>query len=765
MESRFISVIIPSLNRAQAVVDVVGDFLKQDYPAFEVIVVDQRKEESARLAEIARHDPRLRVIRTEIVGTCHARNLGVEAAEGEIVLFSDDDNRIERRYFLTSHAKAYDDPSIGGVGGRVVDKNVNLNREQSGPVCTVTKTGRIYPNATSRQRQFINAPRGGNMSFRKEVVRQVGGFDETFRGNAMREETDFSLRVVRAGWKILYEPEAENVHLALPAGTRSVDRLAWYEDFFFNEMMFFRKHFPGRYLPFLFFRKLRPILACIGYYGRFRPRAFQAVWRGFEGGLKAARPASGGGKPRMGWWAAALVYIVLAGAAIGYFGLIGFIAAVAGALGIVACIAIFRQPVVGVLLIAFFLPFERIGSVEVGSFTLRISQVLVAATLLAYLVRLLRRAQTFRPFPILVPLLLFFTANLLSFTQAVNLPRALTVFGFTVFTATVAFLVSQFIRSERDLHRLVTILFITATLVSIFGLFQFVGDLIGLPTSITGLRDLYTKEVFGFPRVQSTMLEPLYFGNFLLLPIAFALAFLFSKRSPFSWYALVPLLGMFVVNLVLTLSRGAYLAAIVTTVIILGLSVRRLFSPIRIAAILIILVGVYVGVTRVFNLTGDVDFYLGRFATQASDFFSGASFADRADTFAAAWQSIKDHPIFGIGTGNFGPSVSDQALVTPEKGWLIVNNEYLEVLAETGILGLLTFLGVLFVLVMRSIRGFLAKADPLLKTYLIATFAAFVGILVQYGTFSILYIMHIWFAIGLLIAAQNLVLKSEQPKV
>ncbi len=276
---RTVTAVIPTLNRPQAIVDIVNDFLGQDYAGLDVVVVDQTAAVNQELENIARLEPRLKILRTDILGTCHARNMGVAAAIGEIVVFTDDDCRLPAKSFLQAHVANYDDPKVGGVGGRVIDKNTTLNREQSGPVCTVTKTGRIFGNALSLVRQDINAPRGGNMSYRREIIPQVGGFDEQFRGNAMREETDFSLRVVKAGWRIIYDPTAEAIHLALHGGSRSRERIGWYEDFFFNESYFFLKNFPRRYLPLLFFRKLRAIIACATYYGKLRPRAIVAPWR------------------------------------------------------------------------------------------------------------------------------------------------------------------------------------------------------------------------------------------------------------------------------------------------------------------------------------------------------------------------------------------------------------------------------------------------------------------------------------------------------
>ncbi len=276
-----VSAVIPTLNRPQAIVDIVRDFLNQDADSFEVIVVDQTPTLNLELADIAKRDSRFHVIRTEVQGTCHARNLGVQSASGEIIIFSDDDCRLPNKNFIEAHVKNYSDPTVGGVGGRTLDRNTQLNREQTGRVCWVTNTGRIFGNANSDERQYINAPRGANMSYRRQVILDVGGFDERFRGNAMREETDFSLRVVKAGWRIVYDPDAPAEHLALTGGSRSRDRIGWYEDFFFNESYFFLKHFPRLYLPILWARKLRAIIACATIYGRLRPRAIAAPWRAF----------------------------------------------------------------------------------------------------------------------------------------------------------------------------------------------------------------------------------------------------------------------------------------------------------------------------------------------------------------------------------------------------------------------------------------------------------------------------------------------------
>lgn len=82
---------------------------------------------------------------------------------------------------------------------------------------------------------------------------------------------------------------------------------------------------------------------------------------------------------------------------------------------------------------------------------------------------------------------------------------------------------------------------------------------------------------------------------------------------------------------------------------------------------------------------------------------------------------------------------------------LIVNNETLELLSETGVIGLAAFLLFLIVLFRENTDHHADDAEPI-RT---ACIAALLGMLAQYQTFSTLYIMHVWFTIGLLLASSK----------
>lgn len=94
------SIIVPARNEARGIRASVASFLAQDYPDWEVIVVDDQSTDDTGLIldEIARHEPRLRVIHNRTLpagwlGKPHALHLGAAAATREWLLFVDADIR------------------------------------------------------------------------------------------------------------------------------------------------------------------------------------------------------------------------------------------------------------------------------------------------------------------------------------------------------------------------------------------------------------------------------------------------------------------------------------------------------------------------------------------------------------------------------------------------------------------------------------------------------------------------------------------------
>ncbi|MFH1171449.1 MAG: O-antigen ligase family protein, partial [bacterium] len=330
-------------------------------------------------------------------------------------------------------------------------------------------------------------------------------------------------------------------------------------------------------------------------------------------------------------------------------------------------------------------------------------------------------------------------------------------------TILVSVAIPQILTTRKQLERLVLVLLFSATLVGIFGLFQFIGDIAGLPTTITGLRDLYTKEIFGFPRIQSTALEPLYFANYLLIPLGVLFAFLLARKGSIPRWITFLLFALLTANLVLTVSRGAYLgfAGLVLCIILLALRDffrLRTLLPLGIGAVL-----VAIAVLRALSLNDATGLNIETFTSHIQNVFYGASYTERIETIETAKQAFWTSPMVGIGPGSFGPFTAPSPVEQPQDGWRIVNNEPLELLAETGLLGLLAIGIAFFILIARSIKAlWRCNADDPLRYVLLGLLGALIGVIIQYQTFSILYIMHIWVFVGLLVAVQNLVFLGER---
>lgn len=430
----------------------------------------------------------------------------------------------------------------------------------------------------------------------------------------------------------------------------------------------------------------------------------------------------------------------------------------AGLIALACGIAIAVNPMAGIYLLTFFLPFERIGSVDVAGATIRISQVVAILSVVAWVIRgLWLGSFKFRPYPLLVPLVAFLSVALLGLSNAPNLERSILVTLFIVFTTGISVILPSIIRHTTHVEKVVTILLWSMAVVGLFGLYQFLGDIVGLPTSLTGLRPQYTKEILGFPRIQSTALEPLYFANYLLVPLSIAVSLWLSKLSRIKpvWLLLLVILGG--VNFILTVSRGGYIALAAVGVCLALVYWRQLIRP-RILIPLLVCVAVAGGVAyRFLNLTEQLETFTGH----VTNIFGGASYDERVETFEIAEEMFWQHPWIGVGPGSFGPYASYHPLIVPGGGYKIVNNEYIELLAETGILGFSAIVVLVIMLYLRSWKAIRRAPAGFLKATLIALMIAFTGILVQYNTFSVLYIMHIWFTIGLMVSIQNILLHGD----
>jgi len=422
-----------------------------------------------------------------------------------------------------------------------------------------------------------------------------------------------------------------------------------------------------------------------------------------------------------------------------------------GGLGCFVLLAIFflNDPFKILLLIISLIPLEYLGSIEIGSVTIRLSQILTLFLFISLAFNWLASGKKIGlNWSIFSWFVLFLAAGIFSLLFAENFTRGISVWLFIVFSFAFGYFVSAIVNSEEKLKKAVKVILFAAAVFALFGLYQFIGSYLGWPT---GLRSAYQIGVFAFPRIQSTFLEPLYFANFLIVPVS--VLFLGYVAEGRLNKTRVIILFLLILALLLTFSRGGYLgvgAAFIVGVVLLF--VFRLTPKKRIFGKIF---GACLGVLGIVVLLGSFsNINLETFVERAQDVTVTSADTGRLDNFQRAFTFFQASPIHGVGVGNYGVVAGGYS---KEWGWGIVNNEYLEVLAETGLVGFIPFAIFLLAIFIRGFRVIRIAKDNQARLLQVCLLAGLAGILVQYLTFSTLYIMHIWLFIGLTIASQNII--------
>ncbi len=406
-----------------------------------------------------------------------------------------------------------------------------------------------------------------------------------------------------------------------------------------------------------------------------------------------------------------------------------------------------RSPLPWFYLLAASLPFDRIPSTRAFGLNLRASLVFG----LVFVVTVgMNSPRFFWPRHLTIRLLwAFLIVCTLSASVSSDPIHAGFITVYTAFVFALALAIAQ-ITPQIKLKYLLISLGASAAVASLFGLYQFVGDLAGLPLHLTGLKPAYSGQVFGFPRIQAMSLEPLYFANYLLLPISLLIGL--GSLIKYSW----PLGILYVTALLLTLSRGGVGALLVIGLLWTILLIRN-HSFRRIGMILVVgALSIAITFSSLFTLVpalrhkASAKPALATYTDQVTNYEITNQNVDRAYTRRLAFAAFRSHPLLGVGPGNFGRYIHAHNLNYPDTQ--IANNELAELLAETGLIGTFIVLIFVFTIVKQALLVLRLRSltNPLVNMGWGLLFCL-LGTLVQYYSFSTLYVVPIWLTVGLLI--------------
>jgi cellulose synthase/poly-beta-1,6-N-acetylglucosamine synthase-like glycosyltransferase len=199
-------VIVPGLNEEATIEVAIRSLLAQGWPELEIIVVDDHSSDRMyeRAAKYARRGL-VRLVRNNSsrgrLGKPAAINLGVRVSRGEFVLVVDADTTFDRR-MIESILEPFSDPRVGAVAGNVHVRNRERN--------LTTRVQTIeYAIAIDLRKRWTDLwgctlqASGAITAFRRAPLLELGGWMQE-----LAEDTDISLRMVKAGWKLAFAPGA-----------------------------------------------------------------------------------------------------------------------------------------------------------------------------------------------------------------------------------------------------------------------------------------------------------------------------------------------------------------------------------------------------------------------------------------------------------------------------------------------------------------------------------------------------------------------------
>ncbi len=200
-----VSVVVCTHNGEKWIRECLTGISRLRYPNYETIVVDDGSTDSTA-AIAAEFDVRL--IRTENQGLSAARNVGLSAAEGEIVAYIDDDAYPDPDWlrFLVIAFRSTEHAAIGGP---------NLPPPGDGPVATAVANapgGPVHVLLSDTEAEHIP---GCNMSFRRADLLLIGGFDPQFR--VAGDDVDVCWRLQAQGATLGFHPAAVVWHHRRPS--------------------------------------------------------------------------------------------------------------------------------------------------------------------------------------------------------------------------------------------------------------------------------------------------------------------------------------------------------------------------------------------------------------------------------------------------------------------------------------------------------------------------------------------------------------------
>jgi GT2 family glycosyltransferase len=248
-----VSVVIPTYNRSSMLRRVLPSYLKCTAVA-EIIIVDDAGSDDTGdcLRSMASAEPRLRYVRNQSnLGLPASRNRGVELTTGSWILVTEDDLALGENCLetLLGHAELARADVIAGrrIWVRIGESDsAGLERVGRGPRWLLNER-LMEHNSQATAKDDVTTPLlNATMLIRREVFERVRFFPAYGGQSSWREDSDFQISALEAGFLLVFCPHAVSFHYSRASQSFGRSRLkgtaVYAYRVFKNNLMFLRRH-------------------------------------------------------------------------------------------------------------------------------------------------------------------------------------------------------------------------------------------------------------------------------------------------------------------------------------------------------------------------------------------------------------------------------------------------------------------------------------------------------------------------------------------
>ena len=192
------SVVIPCFDAASTIEAAVRSACAQTVKNIEIIVIDDGSRDSgpARVAVLATHDTRIRLITQANAGVSSARNCGIASASSRTIAFLDSDDLWAHDHLQTHLRRLASEPSLGVSysAARFIDMSGAVIGRSRSKLTNLTPADLLHGNPTTTCSTLV---------VRKEVFKDIGNFRTDMRHN---EDQEWLFRAALSGWQMNGDP-------------------------------------------------------------------------------------------------------------------------------------------------------------------------------------------------------------------------------------------------------------------------------------------------------------------------------------------------------------------------------------------------------------------------------------------------------------------------------------------------------------------------------------------------------------------------------